>query len=111
VEKVDAKNKADNLVFQVEKQVAELGDQAPAELKSMLEGKIKAVKDAISSDNTETINAAVADLESSLQALGAAAQQAAAAAGAQQPDVDPGEPASNEPKQAKGKVVDAEVVD
>jgi molecular chaperone DnaK len=111
VEKVDAKNKADNLVFQVEKQVAELGDQAPSELKSMLEGKIKAVKDAISSDNTDTINAAVADLESSLQALGAAAQQAAAAAGAQQPDVDPGEPASNEPKQAKGKVVDAEVVD
>jgi molecular chaperone DnaK len=111
VEKVDAKNKADNLVFQVEKQLAELGDKAPAELKEMLEGKIKAVKDAISSDNTDTINAAVTDLEGSLQALGAAAQQAAAAAGAQQPDVEPGEPSSNEPKQAKGKVVDAEVVD
>ena len=111
VEKVDAKNKADNLVFQVEKQLAELGDKAPTDLKSMLEGKIKAVKDAISSDNTDTINAAVTDLESSLQALNAAAQQAAAAAGAQQPDVEPGEPSSNEPKQAKGKVVDAEVVD
>ena len=110
VEKVDAKNKADNLVFQVEKQLAELGDKAPTDLKSMLEGKIKAVKDAISSDNTDTINAAVTDLESSLQALNAAAQQAAAA-GAQQPDVEPGEPSSNEPKQAKGKVVDAEVVD
>jgi molecular chaperone DnaK len=110
VEKVDAKNKADNLVFQVEKQLAELGDKAPADLKEMLEGKIKAVKDAISSDDTDTINAAVTDLEGSLQALGAAAQQAAAA-GAQQPDVEPGEPSSNEPKQAKGKVVDAEVVD
>ena len=110
MEKVDAKNKADNLVFQVEKQLAELGDKAPTDLKSMLEGKIKAVKDAISSDNTDTINAAVTDLESSLQALNAAAQQAAAA-GAQQPDVEPGEPSSNEPKQAKGKVVDAEVVD
>ncbi|MEO0018918.1 MAG: molecular chaperone DnaK, partial [Verrucomicrobiota bacterium] len=109
VEKVDAKNKADNLVFSVEKQLTELGDQAPADLKSMLEGKIKAVKDAISSDDTDTINTAVTDLESSLQALGAAAQQAAA--NAQQPDVEPGEPTSNEPKQAKGKVVDAEVVD
>ena len=109
VEKVDAKNKADNLVFNTEKQLAELGENAPAELKTLLEGKIQAVKDAISSDNVDTINSAVADLEGSLQALAEAAQQA----GAQQnPDVEPAaESASNEPKQAKGKVVDAEVVD
>jgi molecular chaperone DnaK len=111
VEKVDSKNKADNLVFQVEKQLGELGDQAPAELKSMLEGKVQAVKDAISSDDLDRINSAVADLEGSLQALSQAAQQAGA--GAAQPDVEPAadEQASNEPKQAKGKVVDAEVVD
>jgi len=110
VEKVDAKNKAENLVFSVEKQLGELGDQAPAELKSMLEGKIKAVKDAISSDDVNQINSAVSDLESSLQALAQAAQQAQA--GAAQPDVEPAaEQASSEPKQAKGKVVDAEVVD
>ncbi|MBJ7283730.1 MAG: molecular chaperone DnaK, partial [Akkermansiaceae bacterium] len=55
VEKVDAKNKADNLVFNVEKQLAEIGDKAPADLKTLLEGKIQAVKDAISSDNVDTI--------------------------------------------------------
>ena len=44
------------------------------------------------------------------KALAEAAQQAGASA--QQPDVEPAEEsASNEPKQAKGKVVDAEVVD
>jgi molecular chaperone DnaK len=113
VEKVDAKNKADNLVFNVEKQLGELGDNAPAELKSMLEGKIQAVKDAISSDNVDTINSAVSDLEGSLQALAEAAQKAGAGAGGtEMPDVEPAaESASNEPKQAKGKVVDAEVVD
>jgi len=112
VEKVDAKNKADNIVFSVEKQLAELGDQAPAELKDMLNGKIQAVKDAIASDDVAKINSAVTDLENSLQALAQAAQQAQAA-GASTPDVEPAEdePASNEPKQAKGKVVDAEVVD
>jgi molecular chaperone DnaK len=111
VEKVDAKNKAENLVFSVEKQLGELGDQAPAELKSMLEGKIKAVKDAISSDDVTQINSAVSDLENSLQALAQAAQQAQAGAAAQ-PEVEPSaEQASSEPKQAKGKVVDAEVVD
>jgi molecular chaperone DnaK len=109
VEKVDAKNKADNLVFSVEKQLAELGDKAPAELKQLLDGKIQAVKDAISSDDVDTINRAVTDLEGSLQALAEAAQQAQ---GAQNPDVEPAEAAaSSEPKQAKGKVVDAEVVD
>jgi molecular chaperone DnaK len=110
VEKVDAKNKADNLVFNTEKQLAELGENAPAELKTLLEGKIQAVKDAISSDNVDTINSAVSDLEGSLQALAEAAQQAGA--GAQQPDVEPAaESSSDEPKKAKGKVVDAEVVD
>ncbi len=110
VEKVDAKNKADNLVFNVEKQLAEIGDKAPADLKTLLEGKIQAVKDAISSDNVDTINSAVSDLESSLQALAEAASQAGGGA-AEQPDVDSNESESNEPKQAKGKVVDAEVVD
>ena len=109
VEKVDAKNKADNLIFNVEKQLGELGDNAPNELKDLLNGKIQAVKDAISSDNVDTINSAVTDLEGSLQALAEAAQQAQA--GASQPDVEPAESASSEPKQAKGKVVDAEVVD
>ncbi|MCX6873469.1 MAG: molecular chaperone DnaK [Verrucomicrobia bacterium] len=112
VEKVDAKNKADNLVFNVEKQLADLGDQAPAELKELLEGKLKAVRDAITSDDTDTINQAVADLENSLQALAAAAHQAQAATGGgtPHPDVESA-PDANEPKQAKGKVVDAEVVD
>jgi molecular chaperone DnaK len=110
VEKVDAKNKADNLVFNVEKQLAELGDKAPTELKDLLAGKIQAVKDAISSDNVDTINSAVSDLEGSLQALAEAAQQAGA--GSQDPDVEPAaESTSDEPKKAKGKVVDAEVVD
>jgi molecular chaperone DnaK len=111
VEKVDAKNKADNLVFSVEKQLAELGDKVPADLKSMLDGKIQAVKDAISSDDVARINSATSDLENSLQALYQAAQ--GAQAGAAAPDVEPAadEPESSEPKQAKGKVVDAEVVD
>ncbi|MES2997627.1 MAG: molecular chaperone DnaK [Verrucomicrobiota bacterium] len=110
VEKVDTKNKADNLVFSVEKQLGELGDQAPAELKEMLDGKIKAVKDAISSDDLTQINTATADLENSLQALAQAAQQAQAA-GAQQPEAEQPSDDQGEPKQAKGKVVDAEVVD
>ena len=75
----------------------------------MLNGKIQAVKDAISSDDVTKINSSVTDLEGSLQALAEAAQQAQA--GAQQPDVEQASEDSQEPKKAKGKVVDAEVVD
>ena len=115
VAKVDAKNKAENLAFTVEKQLGELGEQAPAELKSSLEEKVKAVRDAITSDDIDQINTATSALESSLESLATAAQQAQAAMGGQEPEVessdDGDESESKEPKKAKGKVVDAEVVD
>ena len=77
----------------------------------MLEGKIKDVKDAVASDETDKIKSATQELENSLQALAQAAQQAGA--DDDQPDVeaDSGDSNSSEPKKAKGKVVDAEVVD
>jgi molecular chaperone DnaK len=108
VEKVDAVNKAENFAFSVEKQIGELGDKAPAELKATLEEKVKAVRDAISSDDVAKINAAATDLEGQLQALA----EAGAAMGGN-PEVEPAEDSgeTNEPKKAKGKVVDAEVVD
>ena len=90
----------------------ELGDQAPAELKGMLEGKIKDVKDAIESDDTDKIKETTTELENSLQALAEAAQQAGAAGAAPDMGGAPAEePESSEPKKAKGKVVDAEVVE
>jgi molecular chaperone DnaK len=115
VEKVDARTKAENLAFSVEKQLGELGESAPADLKASLEEKVKAVRDAISSDDLDKINAATNDLEGSLQALAAAAQAAMGGqAGADASASDGGEESSqdsSDPKKAKGKVVDAEVVD
>ncbi|MEK6230992.1 MAG: molecular chaperone DnaK [Luteolibacter sp.] len=112
VERVDAVNKAENLAFSVEKQIEELGENAPAELKTSLEEKVKAVRDAITSDDLDKINAASKELEDSLQQLAEAAQAAGAAMGGET-EVEPAEESaeSSEPKKAKGKVVDAEVVD
>ncbi|MDP4625306.1 MAG: molecular chaperone DnaK [Akkermansiaceae bacterium] len=112
VERVDAVNKAENLAFSVEKQLEELGDKAPEELKSSLEEKVKAVRDAITSDDLEKITAASTELENSLQQLAEAAQSAGAAMGGETEVEQPETSAeSSEPKKAKGKVVDAEVVD
>ena len=117
VEAVDAKNKAENLVYQVEKQLAELPAEAPAELKSGIQAKVDAVKDAMKNDNLDAIKSSTSDLEAALQDLYNAAQQAQAAMGGNPQagddvDVQPGDSGqSSEPRQAKGKVVEAEVVD
>ena len=117
VEAVDVKNKAENLVYQVEKQLAELPAEAPAELKSGIQAKVDAVKDAMKNDNLDAIKSSTTDLEAALQDLYNAAQQAQGAMGGDPQgggdvDVQPGDSGqSSEPRQAKGKVVEAEVVD
>ena len=107
-EVVETKNNAENLVNQVEKQLGELGEQLPAEIKSGIEAKVEALKEALKADDIDAIKSATSDLEASLQELAQAAQGAAAAAPAPEAG---GEEESSEPKQAKGKVVDAEVVE
>jgi molecular chaperone DnaK len=110
VEAVDTKNKAENLAFQVEKQLEELGDKAPAELKANLQGKVLTVREALKSDDLDAIKSATTDLEKTMTELYNAAQQMGGAGAT--PDVEPAaEGNSDEPRKAKGKVVDAEVVD
>jgi molecular chaperone DnaK len=116
VEAVDTKNKAEQLVFQVEKQLEELPAEAPAEIKEGIQAKVDALKEAQKSDDLEQIKSATATLEGALQELAQAAQAAAGAGdpGAAAPDGEMPEteaPETDEQKKAKGKVVDAEVVD
>ncbi len=111
-EAVEIKNNAENLVNQVEKQLGELGEQLPAEIKSGIETKIEAVKEAIKADDLDQIKTATTELEASLQELAQAAQAAqGAAGGAPAPDAEAADGQPSEPKKAKGKVVDAEVVE
>jgi len=61
-EEVDVRNQADSLVFQTKKQLEELGDKVPADIKSKLEAEIKKVEEAISANNTEQIKSATESL-------------------------------------------------
>jgi len=116
-EAVTTKNDAEGMVNQLEKQMEEMGDQAPEDLKLEMQGKIDAVKEALKEDDLDKIKTTKVELEAMLQQF----QQAAAAAGAgggggPMPDMG-GAPAPQddeapkEPKKAKGKVVDAEMVE
>lgn len=46
-EAVETKNNAESLVYQTEKQIKELGDKVPADIKAKLDDKIKAVRWAL----------------------------------------------------------------
>jgi molecular chaperone DnaK len=113
-EAIQLKNDADSMVHQVEKQIEEMGDQAPAELKTEIQGKVDAVKEALKEDDLDKIKSSKEELEAMLQQLAQAAQAAGgagAAPGAGAPAGEAPQAESSEPKAAKGKVVDAEVVE
>ncbi|MBT8399982.1 MAG: Hsp70 family protein, partial [Rhodothermia bacterium] len=115
MEGIEVRNLADNAVYTVKKQLEELGEQLPEEAKTEIEASVKEVEEALESDDTEKIKTATDALQAKFGELAAAAQQAGggaadpmAAAAAAAAGAGGGEEASEEPKQAKGDVVDAE---
>ncbi len=61
-EAAEIRNQADSLVFQTKKQLDELKDKVPADIKSRIESEIKKVEDAISTNNTEQMKSATESL-------------------------------------------------
>jgi L1 cell adhesion molecule like protein len=80
-EAVDTKNQADSMAYQTQKQIKELGDKVPAELKAKVEAKLKELQDAIASDNTDTMKKAMEALNTEVMAMGQAVYQQGGAGG------------------------------
>lgn len=104
-EEIETINKADSLAHNVERQIKELGDKAPAQITAPITEKVNALKAAVDAKDVEKCKSLTTELEKMLADLNNAAQQAAA----QQDGATGSE--DNGPRKAKGKVVDAEVVD
>ncbi|XP_009588865.1 stromal 70 kDa heat shock-related protein, chloroplastic-like [Nicotiana tomentosiformis] len=67
---IDTKNQAESVVYQTEKQLKELGDKVPADVKDKVESKLSELKDAISGGSTQTIKDAMAALNQEVMQLG-----------------------------------------
>lgn len=67
---VETRNQADSLIFTAEKSLSDAGDKVPAELKTEVEDKIKALKDVMNSDSKDEIEAKTKELSESLQKIG-----------------------------------------
>jgi len=72
---VEAKNNAESLVYQTEKQLQELGDKVPADLKASIDPKLAALKDAVAQaePDTEMLKKMSKDLQDELMKVGQAA--------------------------------------
>ena len=92
-ETAEARNEADNLAYQAEKALRDAGDKVPADVKSDVEQKVAAVKDALKTDDTEKIKSAAEALRQSSTKIGEAMYKADQAAQSQPAGEPEGEPA------------------
>jgi molecular chaperone DnaK len=104
-ELIEAKNNADNLVYQTEKALRELGDKVPAGERGDIEGKINELKSAAQTEDVSRIQKASETLQQAFHAL----SQQLYAQGAQTPP--PGAGPSTPPPGGPGDVIDGEVKD
>ena len=80
-ELAEARNVAENIAYQSEKQVEELGDKVDASSKEEIEAAIKEVRDSLGSDSAEEINSKTEALTAAMQKI---SEQIYAAAQAEQ---------------------------
>ncbi len=111
-EAIEIRNNADNLAYQCEKQIKDLGDKIPGDKKTDIEGKIAAVREALKGNDTDAIKSAYDALQTTFQSASEDLyKQAAASAGASGPDAaaqGSAEPDAGAAKKADGDIVDAE---
>ena len=62
-EVIEAKNRADNLIYQTEKSLKEYGDKAPADMKSKITAQIESLKKIAEGDNADDIKKSTDELE------------------------------------------------
>ena len=106
-EEVEARNQADSLVYQAEKQLQENAAKIDASVRSEVESKIEPVKQAIKDNDVERMRSTSQELATAMQKIGEAVYQQAqgAGAGAQSATGTDG-PKSGKP--GDGDVVDAD---
>ena len=80
-EEIDVRNQGDQIVYQTEKTLEEMGDKVDPSIKSEIEAKLQILKTALTGTDTESIKQATKELTDVFGKLYEAAQAAQGAAG------------------------------
>jgi len=107
-EEAEVKNKGEQLLYQTEKQLKDLADKVPADVRETTEAALGRLKSALESNDFESIRAATDEVQQSMYRLSEllyqqSSQQYAGAGATAEPD--PGHPGS---ENADSDVIDAE---
>ncbi|RME21196.1 MAG: molecular chaperone DnaK, partial [Deltaproteobacteria bacterium] len=111
-ERVEIRNRGDQLVYQTEKTLKEYKEKLPADVASEIESKLEALKETLKKDDTDEIKRASDELMKSAQKMGealyrdfaqAGQSQGAQAAGGANPQQGAGQTSTTD-----GDVIDAE---
>ena len=105
-EEVEVRNQADQMVYQSEKTLAEMGDKIPADDKAKVQGGIDKLKEALKGTDSAAIKAATEELTQSFYAVSEKLYQQANPQGAQGAQPGPDAQGGQQYYDADYKVVD-----
>ena len=106
-ERIAKLNQADSMIFQIEKQLKELGDKLSADKKAPIEAALEKLRTAHKEQNIEAIDAATEELNTAFHA--ASSEMYANAGGAQPgPDMSGAQPNANNASQGGADITDAD---
>ena len=69
-EEIEVRNRADSVAYQAERTLRDVGDKVSAGVRSEVEEKVKAVRDALSSNDMTRLRSLTDELESAMQRIG-----------------------------------------
>jgi len=69
-EEIELRNRADSLAYQAERTLRDVGDKVSANVRTEVEDRVKAVRDALSGNDISRIRTTADDLERSMQRIG-----------------------------------------
>jgi molecular chaperone DnaK len=105
-ELVEAKNYADQIIYQTEKNVKDMGDKLDAESKERLQNGVQKIRDVMNSERPDEIKSACDQLNTLWNEVSSKMYERATAAGPQQQPTGNGEAAKEKVEEADFEVVD-----
>ena len=107
-EQVEARNKADQLAYGVEKALAEVKDKLPADKVAEVEGKVKSLREAIEANDATAMASQTEALEAAMKEIAEVAYAAAASAPEGETSGAAGGAGADEAGKGDDDVIDAE---
>jgi len=110
-EAIELRNNADNLAYQCEKQLKDLGDKLDGATKTSVEDAISKVREALKGNDNDAVKSAFDALQAKFQEVSSELYKKASAQAGPQPGPSQGGPSAGAEAEDQGEKKDADVVD